>query len=44
MAINIPALSSVWFQDAGVATSSSMEHSACVRVFIYPLQYTGVCV
>ena len=39
MAICIPAFPSVWFQDAGVATSSSMEPSdecvcvcVCVRV------------
>ena len=30
MAINIPALPSVWFLDAGVATSSPTEPSACV--------------
>ena len=26
---------SVWFQDAGVATSSPMEPSACVCVYVY---------
>ena len=42
MAICIPGFPSVWFQGAGVAISSSIEPSACVRLSISTAVY--VCV
>ena len=40
MAINIPALPSVWFLDAGVATSASMEPSEeCARLCVFTFPY-----